>query len=95
MYGNYGNPLAPYPHRFLVTWDDQEHIFTSFHEARDFLATEIWWLAEDSGNDEAYKAWDKVRKWDPPTGRQTWEKMKYQVRVGKPAAIYRLIPEFL
>lgn len=91
----YRMPLQQsFPWRYVVTWDKQEHVFNTFFTARNFLVTEIWWLAEDSGDDEAFKAWEVVRKWEPPTERQSWMKMKYEIRVGKPAATYRIVPEF-
>lgn len=85
----------PTPYRFTVSWDKQEHYFNTFTHAKDFLATEIWWLAEDSGDDQAFLAWEKVRKWEVPNARQTWSRMKYEVKVGNPPATYKIRPEFL
>lgn len=91
----FGKPPAMTPYRFKVTWDKQEHRFNTFTAARDYLAIEIWWLAEDSGDQKAFEAWKTVRNWEQPTIKQSWSRMKYQVKVGRPAAVYRIEPEFL
>lgn len=71
---------------WAVEWDDLSYKFRHFSAARDWLANELMWLAEDLHDDLTWRAWERVVKWE------LYEGKRFFIRAGKPPGTYRLRP---
>lgn len=51
-------------YHYEVIWNYNRHKFAGFNEAKEFLLTELWWLADELESEETMEAWTKVLTWD-------------------------------
>lgn len=72
-------------YNYEVRWDNFSHIFTFFHEAREFLLNELWWLAEDLDSEKTFAAWSEVLSWEYDM------LLPLSVEAGEPPALYSIV----